>query len=156
MTSKKTFLALAAFVLLLTPAPGLTQETEMNALIRVIEDNQIRIQRLERTVDDLRSQVRDLEDQLVGGGAEAPADPIIGSWECTNDVFTYAIFFDGSGQVVQQEPTFGNARNTTWSRLNETEILVAGQVALGLDFYSDDSLTITDGRNKTSWECNRK
>ena len=159
MNIHKYFLTLGLFILLLFPGPVVAQETDSNTLTRVVEDNQIRIQRLERTVDDLQSQIRDLQDQLAASGtgaANASSDPIIGSWECTNNVFNYTIFFESNGQVVQQEPTFGNARNTNWSRLNETEIAIAGHVVLRTDFYSDDSVAMTDVRNNTTWECDRQ
>ena len=159
MAMHKLFLTLGVFTLLLVSGPASAQETDINTLIRVVEDSQTRIQRLERTVDDLQAQIRDLQDQLAAidtGVTDTPADPIVGSWECTNNVFTYAMSFTRNGQVVQQEPTFGNARNTNWSRLSEAEITIAGHVVVGTDFFSDDSLSMTDTRNNTTWECNRQ
>ncbi len=158
MTRLKCILGIGLLTLLAYGSAS-AQEADPETLIRMIQENQVRLQRLDRIVADLQSRLGDLEDQLANDGTgrtEQPSDPLIGSWQCTNNVFNNRISFAKTGKVVQQEATFGNARNATWSRLNEREIAVAGNVVIQTDFDSADNLTLTIMRNNATWQCDRR
>lgn len=89
--------------------------------------------------------------------AARPAlDPLVGAWECSNGVFTYDYFFQANGTLIQQELTFGNTRNASWTRLSDQEISVAGGPLLTITMDGDRRMSVYDGRVGATWDCNRK
>ena len=84
------------------------------------------------------------------------ADPLVGTWECTNNVFTYEVSFFGDGLLLQEEPTFSKVKSSRWLRLGENKFIIDQQVTYNTYFRSNDELTVTDSRVLSTWECSRK
>ena len=85
------------------------------------------------------------------------ADPRVGTWECTNNVFTYEVSFFDDGLVLQEEPTFSNVKSNRWLRLGENKFIIKQQGATyNTYFRSNDELTVTNSNFPTTWECSRK
>jgi hypothetical protein len=94
----------------------------------------------------------------AGGSSEtkAPRDPLVGSWECSNGVYNYAIFFQANGTLIQQEPTFGNTRNTSWTRLSDQEITLGGGQVLTVTMDGESRMSVVDNKVGSTWDCRRK
>lgn len=92
--------------------------------------------------------------------ADPPAgtsqDPLVGTRECNNGVFTYDFFFQSNGTLIQQEPTFGNIRNASWTRLSDQKISVAGGPLLAITMDGDSRMSVFDSRVGATWDCTRK
>ena len=85
------------------------------------------------------------------------ADPLVGIWECTNNVFTYEVSFFDDGLLLQEEPTFSKVKSGRWLRLGENKFIIKPQGATyNTYFRSNDELTVTDSSFPTTWECSRK
>jgi hypothetical protein len=84
-------------------------------------------------------------------------DPLVGTWEFTNNVFTYEVSFFDDGLVLQEEPTFSKVKSSRWLRLGEDKFIIKQQGATyNTYFRSNDELTVTNSNFPTSWECSRK
>jgi hypothetical protein len=84
-------------------------------------------------------------------------DPLVGTWECTNNIFTYEVSFFDDGLLLQEEPTFSNVKSNRWLRLGEDKFIIKQQGATyNTYFRSNDELTVTNSNFPTTWECSRK
>ena len=52
------------------------------------------------------------------------ADPLVGTWEGTNHVFTYEVSFSDDGLLLQEEPTFSKVKSSRWLRLGEDKFVI--------------------------------
>jgi hypothetical protein len=132
-------------------------------------DLEKRLQQQERRIDRLERAVEALQDSLMdsqytepdnSGNSRAPdlnaLDPLVGTWECTNNVFNYDISFFGDGRLIQEEPFFSKARGGRWSRLSEDRFVTDNGQTFSMSFRSDNELTVTNLTNQGVWECSRK
>jgi hypothetical protein len=94
----------------------------------------------------------------TGGGSEpkVPLDPVVGNWGCSNGVYNWAIFFHANGTLIQQEPTFGNTRDTSWTRLSDQEITLGGGQVLSVTMDGNSRMSVLDTRVGSTWDCTRK
>jgi hypothetical protein len=83
-------------------------------------------------------------------------DPLVGNWECSNGVYTWAIFFQANGTLIQQEPTFGNTRNTSWTRVSDQEVILGGGQVLTVTMDGDDEMNAVENKVGATWDCSRK
>jgi hypothetical protein len=83
-------------------------------------------------------------------------DPLVGSWECSNGVYTWAIFFQANGTLIQQEPTFGNTRNTSWTRLSDQEVILGGGQVLTVTMDGENEMSAVENKVGSAWDCRRK
>ena len=108
--------ALLAVSLMLT-APVLAASTDTPDLEKRLQQQERRIDRLERAVESLQGRLMDQKygEPVETGGSQASArnatDPLVGTWECTNNVFNYDISFFADGRLVQEEPFFSKAKS---------------------------------------------
>lgn len=121
-----------------------------------------RIDRLERQVEALQGQLMDAQYGDQGSSSSSRAkdrntiDPLVGNWECTDNVFTYDISFFENGRLVQEEPFFSKAKGGRWSRLSGDRFATDQGVTFSVDFRSDDELNVTNLTNNNLWNCSRK
>jgi hypothetical protein len=131
-------------------------------LERQLQQQERRIDRLERAVESLQSRLMDSQygETAESSSSRAPdrnvIDPLVGTWECTNNVFNYDISFFGDGHLIQEEPFFSKAKGSRWSRLDEDRFVTEQGQTFSMDFRSNDELTVTNQTNKSVWECFRK
>jgi hypothetical protein len=150
-------LMLTTLVLDAPPAKADTANLEKR-----LQQQERRIDRLERAVESLQSHLMDSQygETAESGGSRAPdsnaIDPLVGTWECSNNVFNYDISFFGDGRLIQEEPFFSKAKGSRWSRLDEDRFVTEQGQTFSMDFRSNDELTVTNQTNKSVWECFRK
>ena len=131
-------------------------------LERQLQQQERRIDRLERAVESLQSRLMDSQygDPANVGNSRASdlntTDPLVGTWECSNNVFNYDISFFADGRLIQEEPFFSKAKGSRWSRLDEDRFVTEQGQTFSMDFRSNDELTVTNQTNKSVWECLRK
>lgn len=131
-----------------------------------IADLERRIQTQERRIDRLEREVEALQDRLLDSQYGAPGsdrardvntiDPLVGTWECSNNVFTYDISFYDDGLLIQEEPFFSKAKSSKWTRLNEKNIATDRGLTFSTSFRSNDRVTVTNRSNQEVWDCSRK
>jgi hypothetical protein len=131
--------------------------TSNEALQRQLEQQSQRLDRLEAAVQELQSQ------------AAAPAprrssaetlqknlnDPLVGTWECTNKVFTYNMTFFADGLLLQESTTLGPMREASWTRLATDEILITGGIKLRTSLSADDQMTAENLASRAKWDCRK-
>lgn len=108
------------------------------------------------SISGLAVQAGTNDSAVTVGGLSDQTDLLVGSWECSNGVFTYGFHFQANGTLVQQEPTFGNPRTAAWNRLSEHEISVKGGPLLTITLDGDDRMSVFDPRVSATWDCTRK
>ena len=127
-----------------------------------LQQQERRIDRLERAVESLQSRLLDSQygETAESGSSRAPdrnaTDPLVGTWECSNNVFNYDISFFADGRLIQEEPFFSKAKGSRWSRLSEDRFATGQGQTFSMDFRSNDELAVTNLTNKSVWECYRK
>jgi len=68
-------------------------------------------------------------------------DPLVGVWQCTNNVFTYDMTFFADGLLLQESTTFGPMRELSWRRIAADEVLLTGGVKLRASLSGNDQMT---------------
>jgi hypothetical protein len=147
-------------ICLVFSSPALAASTDLETRLKQQER---RIDRLERAVESLQSRLMDTQyGEPAGSGSSGRAsdvntrDPLIGTWECTNNVFTYDISFYDDGLLIQEEPFFSKAKSSRWSRLRENQFVTEQGQTFVTSFRSENELTVTNLTNQSIWECSRK
>lgn len=150
------FLVLASLTLDALPVKADTADLE-----RRLKLQERRIDRLEQAVESLQNRLMDEQYGNSDRSGDArvqdsnAVDPLIGSWECTNNVFNYEISFFADGRLIQEEPFFSKARGSRWSRMSEDRFVTEQGMTFNVSFRSDNELTVTDMTNRGVWECSR-
>jgi cell division protein FtsB len=153
--------ALLAFGLLLSTS-SLAASPDINDLEKRLQQQERRIDRLERTVESLQSHLMDAQYDTPSDDGQSRAqdrnavDPLVGSWECTNNVFNYDITFFDDGRIIQEEPFFSTARNSRWTRMSDNRFVTDQGMSFEAVFHANGSLTVTNMSNQGVWECSRK
>jgi hypothetical protein len=130
-------------------------------LERRLKQQERRIDRLEKAVESLQSRLLDEQYGKTGSPGNSRAqdrnaiDPLIGTWECTNNVFNYEISFFADGRLIQEEPFFSKARGSRWSRMGENRFVTEQGMTFNISFQSENQLTVTEQTNQGVWECSR-
>ena len=154
----KTLICLALTISLVLPSIALAVEDIADLERRLLQQER-RIDRLEREVEILQDKLMDSEYGTTGTDRARDIntiDPLVGNWECSNNVFTYDISFYDNGLLVQEEPFFSSAKSSKWSRLNENNIATDRGLTFSTSFQSEDRVTVTNRSNQEVWECSRK
>lgn len=119
-------------------------------------ENSQRIMQLEEDLAEMRDELQALRNQISSDPpAQMLSDPIVGKWSCTNNLFTYDIFFEPNGQMVQQEAVLGNTRVTSWARVGEDQIVLSEGMRLHTEFESQDEFSVENLKSKAVWRCSR-
>ena len=128
-------------------------------------DLERRLDQQERRIDRLESDLEALQNQLyqqpIDVGSSRPAnqsavDPLVGVWDCTNNVFNYEISFFANGRLLQEEPSFSKVKSSRWSRTRQNQFVTQQGLTWSADFRNDDEVTITNLTDQASWTCYRK
>ena len=132
-------------------------------LEKQLQKKEDQIERLEQEVEYLRNQLMDCQynaPESTGNSQSMQgniADPLVGNWECTNNVYNYDIAFYEDGRLIQEEPFFSKVKSGNWSRLDKNRFLIErGGPTFTTEFQSNGDLTITNPVNRSTWECFRK
>ena len=139
------------------PAKADTAELE-----KQLRQQEGRIDRLEREVKTLQKRLMDSQQSETTNGDSSQVqdrnttDPLVGTWECTNNVFNYDISFFDDGRLIQEEPFFSKVKSSNWSRLSENRIVIGQDQTFSAAFWSENELTVTNMTNQTAWDCSRK
>lgn len=124
-----------------------------------IKNNEQRIERLERLVESLEDRLNEYE----GSASTKPVDQgffrsrrIVGSWECTNNVYEYDIHFYADGTLMQEEPFLGSTKSSQWSNLSGNRFMTERGRVFEADFSSENEFTAMNTNTKEEWRCYRK
>ena len=151
--------ALLVFGLIFSSS-ALAASPDLNDLEKRLQEHERRIDRLERTVESLQNHLTDAKYDTPGESGSArdrnAVDPLVGSWECTNNVYNYDITFFDDGRIIQEEPFFSTARNSRWTRMSDNRFVTDQGMSFEAAFHANGSLTVTNMSNQGVWECYRK
>lgn len=139
------------------PVDGYAASGANAPLQRQIEQQSERIDRLEAAIQELQSQCAATKPRH--GTAEALqqslSDPLVGTWQCTNKVFTYNMTFFADGLLLQESTTLGPMREVSWTRLSADEILLGGGIKLRTSLSGEDQMTAENLASRAQWECRK-
>jgi hypothetical protein len=127
------------------------------ALQRQLEQQSQRLDRLEAAVQELQSQAAEASPRRSPAGTlpKNLSDPLVGTWECTNKVFTYNITFFVDGLLLQESTTLGPMREVSWTRLSTDEILLSGGIKLRTSLSADDQMIAENLASRAKWDCRK-
>lgn len=136
------------------------------AIAATVDELERRLDRQERRIDSLERALESLQYQQSAPApapsasgsrpaAQHAADPLIGVWDCTNNIFNYEITFHPNGRLVQEEPAFSKIRSSRWGRTTGNEFVTEGH-AWKAEFRDNDEVTITNLTDHAEWSCYRK
>lgn len=113
-------------------------------------------ERIDRLEEALRSRQAQGVDARQGHAAPRSLDdPLVGTWECTNKVFTYNMTFFADGLLLQESTTFGPMRELSWTRVSADEILFTGGVKMRASFSAADRFIAENLATRAKWECQK-
>jgi hypothetical protein len=127
------------------------------ALQRQLEQQSQRLERLEAAVQELQSQAAGASPRRSPAATlqKNLSDPLVGTWECTNKVFTYNMTFFADGLLLQESTTLGPMREVSWTRLAADEILLSGGIKLRTSHSADDQMTAENLASRATWDCRK-
>jgi hypothetical protein len=145
-------ISLATMFIVCILAISVQAETVSNeALQQRLNQQGDRIERLEEAIRELQSQT-DRRQQELGSPLD---DPLVGVWQCTNNVFTYDMTFFADGLLLQESTTFGPMRELSWRRIAADEVLLSGGVKMRASLSGKDQMTAENLGNRAKWECRK-
>jgi hypothetical protein len=150
--------SIALFVALAGMSPAAAAGPDAAEMQRKIQEQQRHIDSLEQTIEDLESQLMGLQQgQPSINPTRGLDDPLVGTWQCTNNVFTYDMTFFADGRLLQETPTFGKFREGTWRRAGDDEVILRDGTRLRTSFRSEDRMTAekVPNQSQTSWSCEK-
>ena len=119
-----------------------------------VQNNQMRIDQLEDDLADMQVELQDLRNQLASSTPpRTSTDPLVGKWNCSNNLYGYEIYFSPDGRVVQQEAVLGNTKVNNWVRVGDDQIIFADGFRLRTEFESDNEFSIENIKTNTAWKC---
>jgi hypothetical protein len=57
--------------------------------------------------------------------------------------------------LIQQEPTFGNTRNTSWTRVSDQEVILGGGQVLTVTMDGDNEMSAVENKVGATWDCRK-
>ena len=145
------------FLGLALAVPGNATTAANEVLQRQLEQQSQRLDRLEAAVRELQAQGAETSPRRSGAGAlqKNLSDPLVGTWECTNKVFTYNMTFFADGLLLQESTTLGPMREVSWTRLSTDEILLTGGIKLRTSLSADDQMIAENLASRAKWDCRK-
>lgn len=134
---------------------------EILELEKKLQQQELRIDRLELELESLQNRLLDeqygqLENSDSPGASPGKnIDPLVGAWQCTNNMFNYDITFFEDGLLVQEEPVFSNTKRSKWRWLSENQFMVEQGLTFSTDFRSRDELILENRSSNAIWNCFR-
>ncbi|MBW2504092.1 MAG: hypothetical protein JRE16_05925 [Deltaproteobacteria bacterium] len=161
-TCKVLLMRITVLLITLLSWPNLALSTNTD-IEEIVDQQERRIEQLESEVQRLENQLHELQsanqttvdpDETV---LDNQLDPLVGIWECTNNVFNYEITFFKDGRLIQEEPSFSKTKTSRWTRTKEDQFVTAeqGGNAWSTDFSNINEVTITNLSNQATWSCSR-
>ena len=97
------------------------------------------------------------QEQTQADPRQGSDDPLLGTWQCTNNVFVYDMTCVVDGRLLQETVTFGKFREGTWTRTGSDEIILGDGTRLRTSFSAEDRMKVEDIRSQgqPAWECEK-
>jgi hypothetical protein len=131
-----------------------TFSTAEIGLNQQVQNNQKRIDQLEDDLAEMLVELQDIRNQLVfSSPTQTSVDPLVGKWRCTNNLYSYNVFFSSNGRVVQEEAVLGNTKVNNWTRVGDEQIVFADGFLLRTEFESENELSIENINTNMVWKC---
>ena len=154
---------LALFTVTLCLPIFLAQAADLDEL-RYLEE---RLTTLEQEAADLRSDIEIIKARV---GVDPTYDSeqnistaIIGTWECTNNVFTYELSLMQNGMVITKEMSSGRTMQGKWLRRGKDDIVISNPGYRGggaaksfrLVDISDNRMSLEEPNAQSIYDCDR-
>jgi len=119
-----------------------------------------RIERLEKAVENLQRTLDSIEERLRSQEGRQPAspsaDPVVGRWQCTNNLQTMNLTFQANGRILIEEPTLNSVRSNTRTRLDDSRISIVGGTPYEITFDGSDSFILLETNSRSTGTCRRQ
>ena len=151
------------FIITLCLPTFLAQAADLEEL-RYLEE---RLATLEQESAALRSDIEILKARAgidpAYGSEQNISTAIIGTWECTNNVFTYELSLMQNGTVITKEMSSGRTMQGKWLRRGKDDIVISNSGYSGggaaksfrLVDISDDRMSLEEPNAQSIYDCDR-
>ncbi len=130
-----------------------------------IQQLEERLSDLEREAAALRSEIAVIKSQEYADPTQNTQrrDPLLGTWECTNNVFTYELSLMQNNLVITKEMSSGKTRQGKWIRRGKDDIVISNpgyrsggsaQSFKVIDL-SDDRMSLEEPNTRSIYDCYR-
>ena len=161
--NRSTIVIFASFFVMALYLPVYTSHAnELEEILQLEE----RLNRLEQEAAVLRSDISIIKSQLAIDPAydsQQNTNPMFGTWECTNNVFTYELSLMADGVVITKEMSTGRTQHGKWLRRGKEDIVIttAGHSGGGsahsfrvIDL-SDERMSLEEPNAQSIYDCSK-
>ena len=161
--NRSTIITFVSFLVIALCLPVYTSHANEFEEILQLEE---RLNTLEQEAATLRSDIAAIKDQLaVDPAYDSPqnTNPLFGTWECTNNVFTYELSLMADGVVITKEMSTGRTQHGKWLRRGKEDIVIStgGHSGGGsahsfrvLDLY-EDRMSLEEPNAQSIYDCSK-
>ena len=151
------------FTILLTLSLALPVCTAQAANTEDIQQLEERLNALEQEATALRSELAIIKSQVPTDlNYDTPQrDPLLGTWECTNNVFTYELSLMQNNTVIIKEMSSGSTSHIKWTRRGKEDIVISNpgyrSGGSGKSFrvvdLSEDRMSLEEPNTQSIYDC---
>ena len=161
--NRSTVIPFVSFLVIMLCHPVFTSQAIEFEEIQQLEE---RLNRLEQEAATLRSDIAVIKSQLAVDptyDSQQNTNPMFGTWECTNNVFTYELSLMADGVVITKEMSTGRIQHGKWLRRGKEDIVIstAGHSGGGsahsfrvIDL-SDDRMSLEEPNAQSIYDCSK-
>ncbi len=153
------------FSILLALSLAIPVCTAQAANTEEIQQLEERLNALEQEAAALRSKIAVIKSQEYADPAQntPQRDPLLGTWECTNNVFTYELSLMQNNLVITKEMSSGKTRQGKWIRRGKDDIVISNpgyrsggsaQSFRVIDL-SEDRMSLEEPNTRSIYDCYR-
>lgn len=123
-----------------------------------------RLNALELEAAALRSDIANIRSQMPNNSAyneQQSPSPLLGTWECTNNVFTYELSLMQNNTVIIKEMSSGSTSHIKWTRRGKDDIVISNpgyrsggsaQSFRVIDL-SEDRMSLEEPNTQSIYDC---
>ena len=161
--NRSKIVTFASFLVIALCLPvNISHDNELEEILQLEE----RLNRLEQEAATLRSDIAVIKSQLAMDPAydsQQNTNPMFGTWECTNNVFTYELSLMADGVVITKEMSTGRTQHGKWLKRGKEDIVIstAGHSGGGsahsfrvIDL-SEDRMSLEEPNAQSIYDCSK-
>lgn len=161
--NRSTIVTFVSFLVIALCLPIYTSHANEFEEILQLEE---RLNTLEQEAATLRSDIAAIKAQLAVDPAydsQQNTNPLFGTWECTNNVFTYELSLMSDGVVITKEMSTGRTQHGKWLRRGKEDIVISTASHRGggsaysfrvLDL-SEDRMSLEEPNAQSIYDCSK-
>lgn len=156
-----TFISVVALLALsLFLSADIAQAVDSEEIQR-LED---RLHILEQEAATLRTDINIIKSQVsaeYGSEDTQSSTTVVGTWECTNNVFTYELSLMQNNTVITKEMSTGSTRQGKWTRRGKDDIVISNPgyrsggsaQSFRVVDLSEDRMSLEEPNTQSIYDC---